>query len=372
MEIKDSILQNDERAALNLRALYESYGYSKYKVNKFEEYALYMENKKFVRNDHIIAFNDLHGKLLALKPDITLSIAKNADVDDTGVCRLYYNENVYRLNRNSLEYKEISQLGLELIGQVDKYLIGEVVCLAAQSLEKIARRFVLDISHMEFIRALIESLNVDEQVVDQILDCIRSKNAHVLKDVCVASGLSNKDYENLAALTKLSGPFDRTLKKAQEICINSGMENALSQLKSLYKMLLGVLPGSVLDSIHLDFSIINDMDYYNGIIFQGYIEGLARAVLSGGRYDNLMKKFNKDYGAVGFAVYLDELDGLGTNIFEFDCDTVVLYNEFTDFSELSKTVSKLAAKTGSVLAVKKLAPELRYKHLLDLTEGGDK
>ena len=371
MEIKDSILQNDERAALKLRALYEGYGHSKYKVSKFEEYALYMENKNFVRNDHIITFNDLHGKLLALKPDITLSIAKNADVGMSGVSRLYYNENVYRLNRNSLEYKEISQLGLELIGQIDLYLIGEVVGLAAKSLDKIGRRFLLDISHMEFIRELIESLDVDDMVVEQVLNCIRSKNAHVLKSVCEKNNISIQLYNKLAALTKLSGPFAKTLDKAFDICIKSKMENALKELKKLWQMLGGVLPGNVLDSVHLDFSIINDMDYYNGIIFQGYIEGLSRAVLSGGRYDNLMKKFNKNCGAVGFAVYLDELDSLDYNSRKFDFDTIILYNDSTDFTALSKKAAELVDGMERVLVVKKLPDGIRYSRVLDLSERGD-
>ena len=78
MNITDSILRREEKAIFSLRNLYEQYGYKKYKMSKFEEYDLYLENKSFLPSQQVITFTDLSGKLMALKPDVTLSIAKNA------------------------------------------------------------------------------------------------------------------------------------------------------------------------------------------------------------------------------------------------------------------------------------------------------
>ena len=70
-------LRREERITLELRGLYEQYGYRKYRMGKFEEYELYLENKSFLRDQNIITFHDLDGRVMALKPDVTLSIAKN-------------------------------------------------------------------------------------------------------------------------------------------------------------------------------------------------------------------------------------------------------------------------------------------------------
>ena len=77
MKIEDSVLRNDEKAVFELRSLYSKYGYSRYRMSKFEEYDLYVRNKDFLISDNIITFTDTDGKLMALKPDVTLSIIKN-------------------------------------------------------------------------------------------------------------------------------------------------------------------------------------------------------------------------------------------------------------------------------------------------------
>ena len=86
--MNESILKNEEKAILKLRSLYRAYGYLPFKMSKFEEYELYVRNKDFLISDGIITFNDTDGKLLALKPDVTLSIVKNA-VDEQG-CKQKY------------------------------------------------------------------------------------------------------------------------------------------------------------------------------------------------------------------------------------------------------------------------------------------
>ena len=111
----NTTLKNEEKAIFALRDLYSKYGYTQYKMSKFEEYDLYVRNKDFLISDSIITFTDTNGKLLALKPDVTLSIIKNTD-DSAGVKKVYYNENVYRVSKGTHLYKEIMQVGIECIG----------------------------------------------------------------------------------------------------------------------------------------------------------------------------------------------------------------------------------------------------------------
>ena len=94
MKYKKAKLKPDEKACLQLRGLYEQYGYKKYKMGKFEEYSLYAENKDFLGSDKVITFTDPDGRLLALKPDVTLSIIKNTNATSESNEKLYYLENV--------------------------------------------------------------------------------------------------------------------------------------------------------------------------------------------------------------------------------------------------------------------------------------
>ena len=146
--IEEKLLKSEEKAIFALRSLYRKYGYLPFKMSKFEEYELYIRNKDFLVSDRIITFNDTNGKLLALKPDVTLSIIKNGEDIPGYKQKVCYNENVYRVSENTHHYKEIMQTGLECIGDVDRYDIFEVVSLAAQSLLAISSSFILEISHL--------------------------------------------------------------------------------------------------------------------------------------------------------------------------------------------------------------------------------
>src|SRR5699024_3043029 len=147
----EPILKTEEQAVLALRALYRRYGYTPYKMSQFESYDLYVRNKDFLVSDKIITFSGDSGRLLALKPDVTLSIVKNAPESPGEIQKVYYNENVYR------DYREILQTGLECVGDAGSYEIAEVVTLAVRSLEALGGNFVLNISHMGLMAAALEA-----------------------------------------------------------------------------------------------------------------------------------------------------------------------------------------------------------------------
>ena len=153
-------LKKEDRNILSLRHLYEQYGFIHYKMNKFEEYDLYVSNKDFLSGDNIITFTDTNGRLLALKPDVTLSIVKNYREAAGTVQKVYYNENIYRPSKSTKTYKELMQMGLECMGDLNLYHISEVLLLAAKSLEALSDRYILDLSHLGVIRGFLEALNL--------------------------------------------------------------------------------------------------------------------------------------------------------------------------------------------------------------------
>mgnify|MGYP002517539953 FL=1 len=112
------IWRSEEQAVFALRGLYQRYGYTPYKMSRFEEYDLYVRNKDFLISDRIITFSGEGGKLMALKPDVTLSIVKNAPEASGVVQKVYYSENVYR------DYREIMQAGLECVGDLTDFSVS--------------------------------------------------------------------------------------------------------------------------------------------------------------------------------------------------------------------------------------------------------
>ena len=149
MSFSDNVLRNDEKAIYSLRELYRKFGYSQFKVGRFEEYDLYSHNKSFLVSENILTFTDTNGKLMALKPDVTLSIIKNISFEEKNTHKLYYNENVYRTSAESHGFKEIMQTGLECVGYVDAFAECEVIMLAIKSLESISNDYILDISQIK-------------------------------------------------------------------------------------------------------------------------------------------------------------------------------------------------------------------------------
>lgn len=366
MKNKKAQLKPEEQATLTLRGLYEQFGYKKYKMSKFEEYSLYAANKDFLAGDKVIAFTDLDGRLLALKPDVTLSIIKNTNATEAESEKLYYIENVYRESRESNNFKEIPQMGLEYIGHQDNYSITEVLALACRTLRTVNSEYILEVSHMSFATELLHSMNVSDDVYFHLLKLVRNKNKDGIRKIASGAGLDKKQAESMCMLTDLYGSFSRTIKKAEKLCVNDEMEDALRQLEDIYQ---GLKATGDDRNVQMDLSMVNDIDYYNGIIFRGYFRKLARNVLAGGQYDRAMMMFGKNTGALGFALYLNEISMLDTNKAEYDVDAAIEYDSSNTAAQIAKAVECLQSKGLSVRAESKIADGLRYRQLYSLKEG---
>ncbi len=366
MKIGDSVLRSDEKAVFRLRDLYGKYGYAQYKMSKFEEYDLYVRNKNFLISDHIITFNDQNGKLMALKPDVTLSIVKNTKDVSGYVNKVYYNENVYRVQKGSDSFKEIMQVGLECVGDIDRYCLSEVLTLALESLKQISDDFVLDVSHLGVLSAVLDNMNVSDEARAKLLHCIGEKNTHGIDAICVSESVPTEACAELKALVATYGEPKAVVSKLKEIITSENGKKALSELE---EVLLTVGADAQSQSVRIDFSVINDMSYYNGIIFRGFINGVPTGILSGGQYDLLMKKMGKKAGAIGFAVYPDLLNDRDTGV-DYDVDTLILYDDSADIGALRASVRMLTESGKSVMAQRSVPEKLRYRQLLRFKERG--
>ena len=367
MKQAEMLLKKEEQVIFSLRALFEQYGYKKFKLSKFEEYDFYADNRSFLSSETILTFTGLDGKLLALKPDVTLSIVKNTKGSREAAERVYYNENVYRARKGAGEYKEIMQVGLEYIGEIDEYATLEVLLLAQKSLKAISEQYIMDLSHMGFVAGLMEEVNLPYAQQKAVLSCISDKNAHGIRAICGEVGLADEMTKKLEALAGLYGGLESTLEQAKALCCNEKMEQAVAELEGILRCLK---IGGNEKNVNLDFSIVNDMDYYTGVIFQGFINGVPSGILSGGRYDNLLQKMGKDADAIGFAVYLDLLERFETTEKEYDVDTLLIYEDGVDTAALAKAAQMLTDNGQSVLVQKKNTGNVKYKQLLCMKDRG--
>lgn len=366
MKSRKANLKTEERASIDLRGLYEQFGYKKYKMGRFEEYSLYAENKDFLSGDKVITFTDLDGRLMALKPDVTLSIIKNTKASFKSREKLYYIENVYRESKESHTFKEITQMGLEYIGDVDRYGVIEVVSLAVKTLKTISPKYILELSHMSFVVELLDSLQVPEHTKYKMLRLIRNKNINGIRELSQKLQLTEKQNCVLCKIPTLYGEPQKTLKYAKKLAVNEGMIEAVEQLEQVFAA-LKVMGCS--KNVQVDFSLVNDIDYYNGIIFKGYLEELPRSVLAGGQYDRAMNMFGKDAGGMGFALYLTELSGMAQETSEYDVDGVILYDEDTGLMEVAGAVERLVKAGLSIRAEKTVPENLRYRTLYRFKQG---
>ena len=357
MRFDPSVLDGNEQLVFALRSLYGRYGYTQYKMSKFEEYALYGRNIDFLVSDSVITFTDTDGKLMALKPDVTLSIVKNDRDDPRGVRKVCYNENVYRVSKGTGSFREIMQTGLECIGAVDNCMIGEVLSLAAKSLALTGRRFVLEVSHLGILDRALSAVSDDPLVRDAILKCVGEKNIHGVYAVCDEHGV---DREKAAALTSILSTYG---KPAEVIAALRGSDvdgDAVDELEAVLSVFDG---GEFADRVGIDFSLTADPHYYNGIVFKGFVEGAPGSVLSGGQYDNLMKRMGLSSRAIGFAVYLEMLERLYEPA-EQSFDVMLLYGDDTAPAALAAKSAEITAGGRTVFCCKEPDPKIICKETI--------
>lgn len=356
-------LKREEQAAYALRSLYGSRGYRSFKMSKFEEYALYLENRDFLISDRIISFTDTNSRLMALKPDVTLSIVKNGRDAEGCKDRLCYNENVYRVSAATGQFREIMQAGLECMGDIDLYAEYEVLSLAAESLGLISENFALDISDLRLLAGLLDSVSADEKLRRELSLRVAARNVHELEALCAAAGCPRAAAARLLTFTRLRCPLREAPETLAPFCVGPEAEAALGELAALAELLSGR------EGVYFDASVLSHMSYYNGLVFRGYIDGVSEGILSGGRYDKLMQKMGRSGGAIGFAVYLDLLGQLGGQGREYDVDVLLLYDENCPPSAVAGQAEMLRSEGKSVSCQRRIPERLRYRELYDMRGG---
>ena len=360
----NAVLSRSEEIILNLRSLFESYGYSHCNVGPFEQYDFYAQNRSALPGEEVLVFTDADGRLMALKPDVTMSIVKTVQESLPGLRKLCYNESVYRIPTGGIGFRETVQTGLECIGPLDGYTVGEVLMLALKSLQAIQSSYILNLSHLGILDGLLDLALSETRDRAPILKAMGQKNIAALRSACGDSQMEEKYVQALETLLNLYGPLRDTLPQVESLAEGEKMQSALRELREIRDIMECYGLG---DHLHLDFSIRGGTDYYSGLVFRGFVKQVSSPVLSGGRYDSLIDRMGKHAGGIGFAVYLDQLAARKKDREE---EVLLLYDEQASPEKVIRAISVLKQDGLRVRADRVIPGDFRADRILKLTESG--
>lgn len=289
-----------------LKDLFTAQGYRRVMTPALEFYDVFGKSAaKYLPKESMYKLTDHKGRLMVLCPDCTVPVARLTATRLKGMpmpLRLFYNHNIYRMFPE-LKGKstEINQVGIELIGGEKLRSDLEVVELAARCLSTIGNgKYRLELCHIGYFKAIMNSLDVDEDTKEEIRYQIEQKNYASLTDM-LGKYKDSKAAQALLKLPRLFGGAE-VFEKAYELFGENGAKESLDYLKGIYEYLQALGLG---DRVIIDLGLVNLAEYYTGIIFRGYFHGIGEQVLSGGRYDQLLHDFGVEECSVGFGINVD-------------------------------------------------------------------
>ena len=293
-----------------LTAVFQRCGYSEIATPVVEYYNVFSKAGSAVPEEGTLKMIDRSGRILVLRPDCTLPIARVTATHlqhEPLPQRLYYDETIFRAATvNAGHMSEMDQCGVELIGAAGTRADAEAVAVALEALQSCQlQHYRIELGHAAFFRALAEELNADEMQVEEIRALIEQKSFAALDDLLKERFSDKPSYQALRRLSRLFGGAE-VLAEARSLTDNPAAVQALEELSAIYEALCAAGWGAY---VGFDLGLVHQIDYYTGMVFCGYVEGSGHVVVTGGRYDALMGKFGRSAPATGFAVDVADVAG---------------------------------------------------------------
>ncbi len=284
-------------------------GFKKVITPGIEFYDIFSLDCSGIDQQDMFKMTDNKGRLLVVRPDSTLPIARMVSTrlkNSILPVRLYYKQAVYRNNPTLTGRRnEFMQMGVELLGVKGLRADLEVLTTAISSLKSVANDFRIELGHAEVFDALSDELDISEEYKEKIRLSIESKNYSALNNLLDKL----EPCRAVSAIRSLPSLFggEEVFDKASAICKGTKAEEALAYLHRIYSKLS---PLGLGNKLIIDLGLVQRNDYYTGFVFAGYVNGIGDAVVTGGRYDELLGSFGRPLGAAGFAIDTDSLTEL--------------------------------------------------------------
>ncbi|NLV91531.1 MAG: ATP phosphoribosyltransferase regulatory subunit [Firmicutes bacterium] len=292
----------------HLTEFYESYGYQEIITPTIEFYNSLTQGNGPHLAESTYRLIDQEGQILALRPDATTPIARVVATryrEAEKPLRFFYASNVLRYGTlKAGRRREFYQIGAELIGQPGPGGDSEIIALAIGSLQAVGlRSFRFDLGHVEFFTGLVEAAQLSPAVGRQVREALLRKDYVSLKELVGAAAMPDSLRQVFQRLPKLRGGKE-VLKEAWQLAPNATSRQAVANLQVIYQELEAK---GLAEFVQLDLGLVKDLDYYTGLIFEGYTQDLGFNICDGGRYDNLIGQFGYQCPATGFAFGVERL-----------------------------------------------------------------
>ena len=328
------------------------YGFEDIQTPTFEFFDVFSSEIGTTPSKELYKFFDKEGNTLVLRPDFTPSMARCAAkyfMEEKKPIRFCYAGNTFT-NTSNLQgkLKEVTQLGVELIGDDSVYADAEMLCMVINSLKAIGlTKFQVSMGEVEYFKGICEDAGLDEETELALRDFISTKNYFGARDLLMERQIKPEDMEVLLKSADLFGDFN-SLKEARALANHARSLAAIDRLEQVYEVLK--LYG-VEEYVSFDLGMLSKYNYYTGIIFKAYTYGIGDAIVKGGRYDSLLSRFGKEAPAIGCAVVIDDvmeaLKRQGINVPIEETKQVLTYDS-DDFKQMLQQATRLREKGVAV------------------------
>mgnify|MGYP002682265936 FL=1 len=374
--MRDILTEESSRRTIlqeRLQHYMHSCGFGRVETPLFEYYKLFSGGISPVDDESIVKTIDRNGRVVVLRPDMTIPTARVASTNLKGQrkpLKLFYAGSVYRADKkNRGAGREFCQVGAEIYGCPSKWLDIETLTMAKESFRVAGiADYKIDIGHVGIIKGIFEEMSLPEEKKSHIISLISEKNLVELENEVSALSLDSGSKEIICRLPCLFGKPEDVFKGMDEITVNKTVKESVEYLLQIYGKCkdLGLGPNIIIDA-----GMTGNMKYYTGLIFKAYARGAGDVVISGGRYDGLLKEMGSDAAASGFAIYIDNMLEAVTEKFEEQkgSKVLVIFSEsrFIEALKYSEGRKKTGAAVNMVNSGDISDPE-QYRRQYDCSE----
>lgn len=289
------------------REVFARHGYHVVQPPMFEYYDVY--DAAVTKAENMFKFFDNNGRMLALRPDLTTSVARMAATKPLGELpyRIAYSGSAFRNDEtfSNDRRREFSQAGIELIGNGGTDADAEVIEIAVEALLRFGLKdFQIDLGHADYYKGLAETAGLDPVLSDKLRASINDKDFVAIEGLLSETEIDPELKKAFAELPKMFGGIETAIEAAKNPIIGQKSRAALENLIQVYE----ILKEKGLEKyISTDLGMVPNLDYYTGIIVKGFAKGVAFPICSGGRYDNLTEKFGRTLPATGIAIGIERV-----------------------------------------------------------------
>ncbi|MEN8078745.1 ATP phosphoribosyltransferase regulatory subunit [Clostridioides difficile] len=302
------------RIITTITSIFKRWGYNEISTPTVEYYDTFNHKTQSLKEEEMYKFFDNNGRILVLRPDMTVPVARmiNTKLKDMELpLKLFYSANVFRAHESlGGKRNEYLDCGIELIGADGDYIDLEVLVTALEILKSldIKEKFKLEIGNVNILKSALDEMNLCDEDKKNVIELINKKSLINLEEYLEKIDISNKYKSFLTKLPWLFGGYEM-ISKAKEVAFNKDIERNILYLEKIF---LNLRELGYEKYISVDMSMVPRVNYYSGIIFKGYLNGIGSTVLRGGRYNGLLENFGKDTSAIGFSV--------DVNLLIYSCD----------------------------------------------------